>query len=601
MANFVTISKVSRFLSICLFLICMSCGGAGNDAEKEKEKSNIPSDFTVRIHLNGNTGPLNALLGADANSGEILDYNVHCALLEMNPDGFELRPFLAVSKPEIKVLDSDGMSITYEIREEAVWDNGTPITAEDYVFTVKAIKNPKTDAAQSRPYLEFIEDIEIDPNNPKKFTLICNRRYLHAELASGTLAVFPSYFYDPQGLMRDITIPELNNPDNFDKLKADPRIIDFAEAFNHNFNHEPDVIVGAGPYQVTEISTHQFVKLERKKEWWGDKVDVDYIAAYPEKLHFIIIDNENTSLMRLKEQELDVMNYIPDEPFLTLQKDERVVKNFNLYSVNSFSYRYIGINMKNPKLEDVRVRRALAHLVDKNHVVEELCSGLASPVNGPVSPLKKYYNKNIPELEFSIEKAKALLEEAGWADSDGDNILDKTIAGRKVPLKLKFIYPQGKPFYKSIAKILKDEAMRVGIAIDMVALEASVLLEDIKKRNFDLNCLGWSRGPQLDDFKQVWHTSSDTYEGSNSVGFGTEESDKLIDEIRETIDEAKRNEMYLKFQEMVAAEQPYIFLVAPQMSLAINKRFSNAPPTALTPGYFVRLFKLAEKEETTGS
>lgn len=589
-------AKFGYLFLVCLFAICTSCGGGGNESESgNDENSNVPDDFTVRILLRGNTDGLNAITSSSANSTEILTNNVHAGLLEMDPKTFELRPYLAKSRPEIKVLDDRTMTVSYEIREEAVWDNGTPITAEDYAFTVKAIKNPKVNAGPARPYIEFIEDVVIDPNNPKKFTVVCNKRYLMIESVTGTMAPYPAYFYDKQGLMSDFTISELNDPANLDRLNADPRIIDFAEDFNNNYNHEPSQIVGAGPYQITEISTHQHIKLERKKEWWGDKVDVPYIAAYPENLFFKIIDDDNNALLALKEQELDVMTYIPEEKFLELKENERATKNFNLTTTDAFAYRYMGMNMKSPKLSDVRVRKAIAHLVDKNMVVNELCSDLATAINGPVSPLKKYYNKNIPAIEFSVDKAKALLQEAGWKDMDGDNILDKMVEGEQVSLKIKFLYPQGKQFYKDVAQVLKNEASRVGIEIDMVASEWSVMLDDLKKRNFDMTCLGWSQSPSPDDFKQIWHTSSDTYDGSNTVGFGNQESDQLIDQIRESIDEAQRNEMYMRFQEIVAEEHPYVFLVAPKMCTAINKRFTNASATPMRPGYMVRLFQVAEK------
>lgn len=588
------IIQFQKLLLLCLSTICISCGGRGTATPETDPKA--PKDFTVRILLRGNTDGLNALLSKSAISSEILDHNVHNTLLEMNPEGYELRPFLAVARPEVKVLSDGKVTMTYEIRPEATWDNGTPITGHDYAFTLKVIKNPKVNAAPLRPFFEFVEDVQIDASNPKKFTIVCSKPYMLSEFATGSAAILPAYFYDAQGLMSEFKIKELNDPANYEKLSSDPRIVDFAADFNNNYNHEPEKIVGAGPYQVTEISTHQHVKLERKKNWWGDKVKVDYIAAYPEKIMFKIIDDDNNALMSLKERELDIMTSIPEEQFLELQANDRVTQYFNLYTPNSFSYKYIGLNMKSDKMNDVKVRKAIAHLLDKKYVVDEICSGLATPVNGPVSSLKKYYNKNIPELEFNIEKAKALLAEAGWKDSDKDNILDKMVGGQKLSLKLKFLYPQGKQFYKDIAQILKDEAARVGVEIELMPTEWSVMLEDMKKRNFDLICLGWSQQPTLDDFKQVWHTSANTPEGSNIVSFGNKESDLLIDQIRETMDEAKREEMYLKFQEIVDREQPYIFLVAPKLCTAISKRFSNAPATSMRPGYMVRLLKLEEKK-----
>ncbi|MBL4649814.1 MAG: hypothetical protein JKY03_08785 [Aureispira sp.] len=355
-------------------------------------------------------------------------------------------------------------------------------------------------------------------------------------------------------------------------------------------------MVGAGPYQVSEIKTGQHVKLVRKKNWWGDKVNVDYIAAYPTKIYFKIIENDNNALLSLKEQELDVMTYIPADKFLELKKNERAVKNFNFYTPDAFGYRYIGMNMAQPKLSDVRVRKALAHLVDKKHLVEEICSGLATSVNGPVSHLKNSYNKDIPTISFNIEKAKALLDEAGWKDTDGDNIRDKIVEGQKLSLSLKFLYPKGKQLYKDIGQVLKDEAIRAGIDINMIKTEGAVMLEDLKKREFDLTCLGWSQSPLPDDFKQIWHTTSNTYEGNNMVGFGNEESDKLIEEIRKTMDEEKRNQMYRRFQEIIADQQPYVFLFSPKSCTAVSKRFKNSEAVSLRPGYFVRYFQLADEE-----
>jgi peptide/nickel transport system substrate-binding protein len=589
--------SLSFLFAACLIFVCYSCD-SDNSSVKEKDLSETKpaKDFTVRVLLRGNPDGFNILLAQTSLSSEVLDPNVHCGLLDMDPKTFEYHPYLAKAQPEIKELEDGNISISYEIREEAVWDNGSPITAEDYAFTIKAIKNPKTNAANNRTFVEFIEKINIDPNNLKKFTIICNKRYLLAEAATGTMAIIPSYFYDKQGLMADFTISELNDPANLDRLNKDPRIVDFANDFNVNYNHVPEKVVGAGPYQVTEIENGQHIKLVRKKNWWGDKVDVDYIAAYPTKIHFKIIENDNNALLSLKEQELDVMTYIPADKFLELKKNERAIKSFNFYTPDAFGYRYIGMNMAQPKLSDVRVRKALAHLVDKKHLVEEVCSGLATSVNGPVSHLKKSYNKDIPTINFNIEKANALLDEAGWIDTDGDNIRDKVVEGQKLSLSLKFLYPQGKQLYKDVGQVLKDEAIRAGIEINMIKSEGAVMIDDLKKREFDLTCLGWSQSPLPDDFKQIWHTTANTYDGNNMVGFGNEESDKLIEEIRKTMDEEKRNQMYRRFQEIIADQQPYVFLFSPKSCTAVSKRFKNSEAVSLRPGYFVRYFQLADEQ-----
>lgn len=587
----------SLWLLISCFLFTLfSCGG---DSPKEPKTTTTPKDFTVKISIKDNPDGLNIVLAQSGIASEILDNNVHAGMVELDPKDFSAyRPYLAVARARSENVDGDKVAYHFEIRPEAVWENGTPITAEDYAFTIKAIKNPKTNASPQRSFLECIQDVVIDPTNPKKFTVYTNLYHL-AEVTISTTPVLPAYHYDAQGLMTDFTIPELNDPAQLERLMADQRLIDFAEDFNNNYNLTAENIKGAGPYQITEIVAGQHIKLERKKEWWGDQVNEPHIAAYPQALLFRVLSDDNNAILSLKEQELDVMTYIPEEKFVELKEDERVDKHFHLKASDGFAYRYIGLNMKSPQLTDVRVRKALAHLVDKEYIVNDLANGLATVVNGPVSPLKKHYNTGIVTTSFNVEKAAALLEEADWKDTDGDNILDKMIDGQKVQLNLKMIYPKGKQFYRDVSQILKDEAARVGIEIQLVAMELSVIIKRLKERDFDLMTLAWGQSPTLDDFKQIWHTESDTYEGSNMVGFGNEESDQIIETIRVTVNEEARTALYMRFQEMIAEQQPYIFLMAPKLCSAIHKRFKNAEALSLRPGYLARLFQLDEnyKEE----
>jgi len=130
----------------------------------------------------------------------------------------------------------------------------------------------------------------------------------------------------------------------------------------------------------------------------------------------------------------------------------------------------------------------------------------------------------------------------------------------------------------------------------MISSEGAVMIENLKKREFDLMCLGWSQSPSPDDFKQIWHTTSNTYDGSNMVGFGNQESDQLIADIRVTMNDEERNKMYHRFQEIIAEQQPYVFLFSPKCCAAISKRFKNAEAVSLRPAYFVRYFQLADEE-----
>jgi peptide/nickel transport system substrate-binding protein len=217
---------------------------------------------------------------------------------------------------------------------------------------------------------------------------------------------------------------------------------------------------------------------------------------------------------------------------------------------------------------------------------------MAERTIGPIHPSKAHYNKSLPLKEHDLEKAKALLSEAGWKDSDGDGLLDKVINGKKTPLRVNYKYNSENNIRKNIGILLQSQAKPLGIEVVLDGKEWSQFLKETKNRNFDMICLGWSQSPGLDEMKQIWHTSSDTPDGSNYTGFGNKETDKIIDSIRITLDPAKRQELYNRMQEIIYNEQPYVFLAVPKERIAIHKRFDNVVTTSVRPGFKESQFKL---------
>jgi peptide/nickel transport system substrate-binding protein len=557
------------------------------------------TDPNLVIHNLGDPDKLNPLTSSSADASYI-QQQIYSALLEYNPATLELVPQTAVARAEIKEITegafAGGMSLTFEIRPEATWDNGTPITAADVAFTIKAVKNPKVNAASQRPYLEFIDKFEIDAANPKKFTIFSKERYFLAESSIGGLSILPEYVYDPEKIMRKFTVEQLDNPASQDALSVNPDVKRFADFFNDGkFEREPDGIIGSGAYKFKEWKLQEYIILERKENWWGNNVkDAPLMKAYPPKIVYKIIPDQVPAIAQMTNEEVDAMVGIKPEKFVELKADKDFNQVFELSTPDQFSYLYLGFNSKDPKFSDKRVRRAFAHLVDVEDIITSLYQGLAIPTNGPINPKKPYYANNLPLIEFSVSKAKALLDEAGWKDSNGNGIIDKTINGKLIEMKVVYKFNQGNPIRKNIGLLLQEEAKRVGIEIEVVSREWTVYLEDTKRRDFDIMSLAWVQGPGLDDMKQIWHTSSDSPDGSNRVGFGSETSDKLIDEIRITLDETRRNELYIQLQNIIYDEQPYVFLCVPSERIAIHRRFNaeGRKTTSLRPGYTPHLFKV---------
>ena len=562
-------------------LIILSCNSS-------KEHSNKNPEVTI-WQLSDPT-MLNPLNYQDASAGYILG-EIFQQLLTIDYGTLEYVPLLAESRPLIEKTPEGGMLITYRLRPEARWDDGTPITPKDIEFTLKAIKNPKVDNQRIRHFFEFIEDIKYDKEDPLKFTFVCNEIYILAEAASGTFHVLPEKVYDPKGLLKEFSLKDFTN--DAENLPNHPKIIEFANDFNaEKYQREKEYIKGSGPYDLDEWLTGQRIVLRRKENWWGNQFasKFKHFEANPPKLIFQTINDQTTAIVALKAGNLDIMNSIKAKDFIELPKSEKFTANYNTHTPMLMEYNYIGLNTKSPKLSDKKTRQALAHLFDVPKIIEIIQYGLAQRVVGPVHPSnKKSYNAQLKLYDYNVGKAKQLLSEAGWKDSNGNGTLDRIIDGEPVECEITFTYPSGADDRKGIALMFQEEARKTGIKVNVLAREWSIFLDELKNHKFEMYFGAWIGTPIPNDFKQIYHTSS--YNGgSNYTGFGNDESDSLIDAIRVELDEDKRAEMDKKLQEILHEEVSYIYLYTRNEKLVIHKRFQNAEPSVMRPGFKVTSF-----------
>ncbi len=588
-------SKIA-FASL-LILGTQACGDSNNNQPNPAtETSKKDKVAEVIIHNLGDPDKLNPLTSSSADASYI-QAQIFSALLTYDPATLQLAPYMAVALPKVTEINegefAGGMSLEFEIDPQATWDNGSPVTATDYVFTIKAVKNPKTNAAAQRPYLDFIDKIVVDASNAKKFTIYSKERYFLANSSAGGLLILPEYVYDSLQLMRKFSVEELDNPKNTERLSINDDISRFADAFNGN-KFDREIVSGCGAYTFKKWETGQFITLERKKDWWGDKSKNPLMKAYAPAITYKMVNDPKTAITQMENEDLDIMASIKPDEFVDLKEKKEFTRKYELTTPDQFAYAYVGFNTKNPKLADKRVRRALAHLVNRDDIIETLYKGLAVKTNSPINPKKPYYDKSIPDIDFNPEKAKAIFAEAGWVDTDGDAILDKIVNGKKTNMELIYKYNNGNPIRKNIGVLLQEEAKRIGVKITIEAREWTVFLDDTKKRDFELVSLAWVQSPSLDDLKQIWHTSGDSPDGSNRVGFGNKESDAIIDKIRITLDQTERDSLYKRIQQIIFEEQPYVFLCVPSERISIHKRFEGRSTSAARPGYSPHMLYLKE-------
>lgn len=585
------------YLSLVLFFSCNSKEKMSLEELQQLSYEGKKADITtLTVHELSDPDKLNPLTSQGASSNYI-QHNIFMYLLDVDKENLTIVPWLAKERPIITELtDSEyKLRLDYEIRDEAMWDNGLPVTAHDVEFSFKTTKNPSVDAEHQRPYIDFIVHIEIDKENPKKFSLFTNEVHFAAEFSSGgVIFIIPEYIYDPNQVMRNFTMEELSNEKTLAVLRDNDKLKNFGYEFNsEKYQREKGFVVGCGPYTFDGWETGQRITLTKKENWWGN-VLAGSKSFYNEspKIVYEIINDKVTAISAMKDEKIDVMYGMRPQDFQTLSNDVSFNKKNFMFKPDYLSYVYIGLNMRHPILSDKNVRKALAHCVDVQEIIEVLQYGYAKPIASFVHPSKEHYNSSLKPIEYNLETAKKYLDDAGWIDTDGDGIRDKVIRGVKTPLKLSIKYNSGNDTREKICLFLQSNAKAIGIDIKIEVREWTVYLDECTKHDFDMFVLGWVQEAILDDPKQLFH--SESYNGgSNYSGFGNAYTDNLIDKLRAELDKEKRTEYYKELQAILQDEVPYIFLYSPDNIMAINKRFGNAKPYVARPGYEERQLKLS--------
>lgn len=567
-------------------LLTTSCG--------TKECPPIISKDATRVKHHSLSDPqsLNAYNGQGETSTYIA-YQVHQALYYTNFKTYELEPVLATEQPVFEDRGDGFYDMTMEIRPEARWDNGEAITAEDVAFSLKVMKTPKVDNQQNKPYFEYIKAITIDPENPLRFTFRIEP-YMIAHGALTQLYILPKYVYDPEGLLDNYTVEQLER--DKEQLKNDP-VLDKYAAFFNDVPFKRETTVGCGPYKFDRWETNQRVVFKLKEDWWGHQLrDVNHFyEAFPKEIIYEVIKDLTTAVVALKGEKIDAMRSINPKDFVEdLSNNGCFTDRYNLHTPPLFSFDYIGLNMRRPMFMEQKTRLGLAYLMNVDQLIQSFCFGLGEPVTSIIHPsLTSRLNTDLQPIPYDVEKAKELLAEAGWEDSNSDGTLDRMIDGERVDFEFTIITNNGNDRRRMGCLIFQEGCRKAGIRVNVETQEWANLLENTKQHNFDAYIGGWISSPNESDPKQIWHTES--YNGgSNYVGFGNAESDALIEELRRELDQERRNQLWKDLQAAIREDMPYIFLLSQKERIAIHKKFDNAYATGIRPGYWKNGFKPAE-------
>lgn len=579
------------FFLLYLFYSFSSC-----TCNRENENNSDWSKENILVYHNlSEPDALHPTNGVSADRFVIFSL-IHRFIISYDLEKLNIRPDLVKSFP---VISENELEYTYELRDEPKWDDGSQLTVDDVIFTFKANKCQLTDNPSFRTYLENLSDIKKVPGNERKFTVVMKNKYIHNVIFFTDFPVFQKKLFDPDNVFDKYTFTQLNAEDFLKKEHAD--LDKWAENFNKTENgRDHDKISGLGPYKVESWETGQSITLVRKKNHWSQNIKDSsiYNTAYPEKIIFKMNKDANSQMLEFKAQTYDVSTTLSTKTLLELQSDTNFNRNYHSDFVPTFNYSYLAMNMKPDGVKhqllftDKKVRRAIAMLTPVDDIINLVDNGKSKRVPGPVSPLKKDFNTDLKFLTLDVEKAKLLLDSAGWKDSDGDNIRDKIINGKKIQFVFELMYMNTVPDWKDIALLIQESLYKAGINADLKPLDFEVVINNLQNHDFDASLGVWGGNSLPEDFTQLWHTSSWISQGSNYTGFGNAASDALIDSIKYEVNDTIRAVLVKRFQKIVYDEQPYVFIKSGVRKVAIHKRFGNANMYYEKPGVLLNNLKL---------
>ncbi|HKK00874.1 MAG TPA: peptide-binding protein [Desulfuromonadales bacterium] len=427
-------------------------------------------------------------------------------------------------------ISPDKLTITFHLRKGVKWQDGAPFTSADVLFTYRVYVDPKTPTAYAEDYKQVVK---AEAPDPYTFRVTYAKPYAPALDSWASISILPRHLLEGKDITKS---PLARHP------------------------------IGTGPYRFVKWLPGQEIVLRANPGYFRGE-------PYIHRVVYRIIPDSSTMFLELESGELDYMGLTPLQ--YTRQTDTLAFRRrFNKYRYLSFGYTYLGYNLRRPMFQDRRVRQAISYAISKKEIIDGVLLGMGEVATGPYKPDTWVYDPNVKRYPYDPAKARKLLAEAGWRDTNGDGILEKD--GK--PFSFTIVTNQGNDQRVQTGEIIQRRLREVGIDVHLRVIEWATFLKDfIQPGNFDATILGWSGGPEPDQYT-IWSSTQTGPHQLNFIDFRNAEVDKLLEEGRRTFDRKKRKKIYDRFQEILAEDQPYTFLYVPDALPAVAKRVHGIKP-----------------------
>lgn len=527
---------MSIILVLSMFIAACSSKDAGSGEGKGEGNPEYGGHVTLSM-FSAPKGLFNIIFYEDQYDNYVLNYTTES--LWAYDDKMQLTVPLLAEKWE---LSDDGKVVTITLRKDAKWSDGEPITTDDFIFTWETIASKEYTTEAKAPRYYAVEQIKgaAEMHEGK------------ADSLSGVKKI------DDHTMEVEFTEATANALDNLWPSPIPKHVFDgmsVVEMKNSGASKNAGEIVTSGAFKFKEAKKNEYVILEKNPHYHVEG------RPYLDEIHLKVM-TQDVAMGALKNEQIDFLGQINPAEFDTIKKMDHVT----IKETQDLAYQYLGFKVKNPKLSNKKLRQAISYGINRKAMVDGLLRGHGTVLNQHMPDASWAANEKLKDAyPYDPEKAKQILEEAGYKDVDGDGFVEDP-DGKKLEISLD--YPTGNPVRERSAILIGEDLKKIGLNIKVKSPRDFESHSDaVQKDKVEMWLMGWSLVPDPDP-SGIWG-SKDNW---NFPRWENKKSDELIQKARLELDREKAKEIYAEWTELVAEEAPYVFLFSENKIEAWNNR-----------------------------
>nr|WP_191276128.1 glutathione ABC transporter substrate-binding protein [Neobacillus kokaensis] len=495
------------FVLIGLMLLfaqaCSTKSNSGNETNGKKEEAKQGGTLTV-VRLSDAT-KLDPHFITDIPSANIIYQKVYQGLVVPDKD-FKIQPLLA---KEWKIVNDTTWE--FKLRDDVTFHDGTPFNAEAVKVTFDRLLDPKTQSPQ-REKFAMIKEVKIVDD----YTVQLLLEYPYAPLLS-ILASQEGSIISPKAIKE--------NPENLAKLP-----------------------VGTGPFVFEDWKSGQEISLKKNDKYWGKKPNIDRVV-------FKVVPEDTTRLAMIETGEAHINDQVPVTEIERIEASNTM----GLYRTEGLAVEFLGFNVKKKPFDDVRVRKAISHAIEREAIIKGVYNNVGTLANVAMSPKVFGYSDKVKPYSYDLNEAKQLLKEAGYEKGLEITLLT---SDRKERVNM--------------AEVIQSQLKGIGVNVKIQVMEYGAFIEMLNNGEHQMVINGWGNATGDGDYNQynLFHSSSQGPAG-NHFYYSNPNVDKLIDEARKETDESKRLKLYEEVMQKEMDDAVYIPIRNYEHLAAYNKNVSG--------------------------